>query len=74
MEQNYPVVQLLVRHGAMVAIAIGVVPVLFGLYWAVAGFGAVYAVGGLIAGAIAYLFVKSYVELVTIITDMLLPK
>lgn len=71
---HYPTVEFLVKYGQHFAVALGVLPVVLGLLlawflqlWPV-------AVGGLIAGGILYVIARSYVELVQIIADMLLPK
>jgi uncharacterized membrane protein len=71
---NYPVINFLVRHGHRFAIAVALLPAAAGLCLASAGAGWPYGAGGLVAGAILYVVMKSYVELVAIIADMLLPK
>jgi len=71
---NYPIINFLVRHGHRFAIAVALLPVALGLCLAFAGWGWPYGAGGAIAGAILYVIMKSYVELVAIIADMLLPK
>jgi hypothetical protein len=48
--------------------------VVTGLALAYAGWGWPFAVGGIVAGAVLYVIAKSYVELVAIIADMLLPR
>ena len=68
---QYPILNLLVRHGNLVAIVISLLPVVFAL--GLNGAPAVLAaavVGSIVLG----LFVRSYVELVRVVTDMLLPE
>ena len=72
--ENYSTVMFLVKHGDYVAIALSACPAFIGLGLVLAGFHWIFLAGGLVATAVAYLFVKSYVEIVRIIADMLLPK
>lgn len=73
-DEQYPTLRLLMRHGKGIAIAAAAFGVICGLWAAVAlqawGFAAV----GVIAGGVFYALVRSYVELITLVTDMLLPK
>ncbi len=70
----YPAVRLLRRHGDLVVLAFGIVPVLGGL-WAALAFGAwPWAVAGLVVGAAVGFLMRCFVELVRIIADMLLPR
>ena len=71
---NYPIINFLVRHGHRFAIGVALLPVAAGFCLAYAGGGWPYGAGGLVTGAILYVIMKSYVELVAIIADMLLPK
>lgn len=71
---TYGTLHFLVRHGDWVAAIVGLVPAVGGvLAWA-SGLSLVYAVVGILAGAFLYLIMRSYVELVRVIVDMLLPK
>ena len=74
MMPKYPVIDFLLRHGHRFAIAVAVLPAAAGMYLAYSGWGWPLAVGGVLAGGILYVLAKSYVELVAIIADMLLPK
>lgn len=70
----YPAVRLLRRHGAAIAVAFGVVPALAGL-WAMLAWGGIgWLAGGVVVGAAVGFLMRSYVELVRIIADMLLPR
>lgn len=71
---KYPVIDLLLRHGHWFAIAVALLPAAGGIYLAYAGWAWPFAVGGALAGGILYVLAKSYVELVALIADMLLPK
>ena len=71
---QYPTIKLIVEKGDALALAIGVLPFVgamvlaaFGIHWLVLAAGAV-------ASAVLYLLMRSYVELVRVIADMLLPK
>jgi len=71
---QYPVIQFLVRHGHRFAIAVALLPAAAGVTAAFSGGGLLYGLAGIIASAVLYVIMKSYVELVAIIADMLLPK
>lgn len=71
---DYPITAFLIRRGEALAIAIAAMAALLGLYLSLAGGGWLPAIGGPLAGALLYLFVRSYVEVVSIISDVLLPK
>lgn len=69
---KYPLVKLLMRFGtafaAIVALATAVAVVLIGS-------GApLWIAGGLGAGVVVFVLLKSYVELVEILSDMLMPR
>lgn len=71
---KYPIIDFLVRHGHPFAIGVALLPVLAGLWLLIAGGAWFYAACAIAAGAVLYVLMKSYVELVAIIADMLLPK
>jgi len=72
--QTYPALNFLVRHGDWVAIVVAMVPVVVGgLAWSM-GLSFIFGISGLAAGAFLYLMMRSFVELVRVIVDMLLPK
>lgn len=71
---NYPVINFLLRHGHRFALAVALLPAITGLYLGFTGWGWPFAVGGAVTGVVLYVLAKSYVELVAIIADMLLPK
>lgn len=71
---KYPVLAFIVKYGTPAAAAAAVVAFLLiaWLAWPFAGVVAVLV--ALFVAAILFVIAKSYVELVTIITDMLLPQ
>ena len=71
---KYPVIDFLLRHGHRFAIVVALLPMAAGLFLGASGWGWLIAVGGVLTGAILYVLAKSYVELVALIADMLLPK
>jgi predicted PurR-regulated permease PerM len=71
---NYPIINFLVRHGHPFAIGVALLPALAGLWILLAGGPWLFGVGGLVAAPVLYVLMKSYVEMVAIIADMLLPK
>ena len=71
---QYPTIKLIVERGNLLAIAIGLLPLLgaivllgFDFHWMV-------VIAGAVAAAVVYFLMRSYVELVRVIADMLLPK
>ena len=70
----YRTLYFLVRHGNLVAIVVGLAPLVAGVWAYAAGLSIAYAVAGLFGAAFLYLIMRSYVELVRVIVDMLLPK
>jgi hypothetical protein len=71
---QYPIIKLIVERGDLLAIAIGVLPLLGAIVLVAFGFHWLFAVAGLVATAVVYFLMRSYVELVRVIADMLLPK
>ena len=72
--ENYSTVKFLVRYGNYVAIVISSLPTVIGLGLLFSGYHWLVLFGGVAATAVLYLLLKSYVEIVCIIADMLLPK
>lgn len=72
--RTYPVLHLMVSHGHGLAIAVAITTLAFGIGLWFAGASIVFLIGGIVGGAFMYLLMKSYVELVRVIVDMLLPK
>jgi hypothetical protein len=71
---HYPVVQFLLRWGGALAILIALAPVAAAAAAVWCGTSYWVAPAGLAAGVVLWLFVKSYVEVLSIIADTLLPK
>jgi len=71
---SYATLHFLVRRGAQVAMVFGLLPVMAGIAASLGGMSPLLIVAGLVAGAALYLIMCSYVELVRVIVDMLLPK
>ena len=73
-DKAYPVVRLLVKHGTALAIAVGAAIAMAGIWASLAGFGWAWSLAGVLTGAFAGFIMRSYVEVVRLITDMLLPR
>ena len=71
---NYRAINVLLRYGQALSVAVGVIVLLAGVWLAVYFGNIVFGIGGVFAASFAYLIMRSYVELVTVIADMLLPK
>jgi len=71
---RYPVLELIVRYGSAGALALSALAGAFmwWLAWGVVGWPAIPIAA--ITATIAYFIIRSYVEIVTLITEMLIPK
>ncbi|GAA5231912.1 hypothetical protein FOZ76_15110 [Verticiella sediminum] len=73
--EQFPTIKLLVEHGTAIAVLVAVLPLigawaafeLLSLHWLVLA-------AGLVSSAVLLLIMKSYVELVRVVSEMLLPK
>lgn len=70
----YRTLYFLVKHGDWVAAVVGLVTLAAGVGAWIAGASAWFAVAGVLGGGFMYLIMRSYIELVRVIVDMLLPK
>jgi glucose dehydrogenase len=71
---RYPFINFLLRHGQFFAAAVGLLPVGGALCLAYFGGSWTWMIAGIVLGAVLYVIARSYVELVALIADMLLPK
>jgi len=71
---QYPVIRLIVERGNLLALLIGALPLLGGIALVILGVHWFALVAGAVAAAVVYFLMRSYVELVRVIADMLLPK
>ena len=71
---HYPTIQFIVNHGNKFAVLLPIIVFALGAYLAWMQSSGLYAIASVIVSAILYVIAKSYVELVQIISDMLLPK
>lgn len=71
---TYPVIQFILAYGKAAAIVIGAGAFLAGVAAAWLGLGVWFAVLGLIAGVIIGVLLLSYVEVLAVIADVLIPK
>jgi hypothetical protein len=73
--EHYPAVAFVVKHAKPLAFLLSLLPpVVIALVLHAAGFAWTWSVLALALLPLTYLIARSYVELVTIIADMLLPK
>lgn len=70
----YPTITFLLRHGKWISVPLGLAPVLGALGAWLAGCSVLWLAPGLVAGVVMYGLARSYVELIAIIADMLLPR
>jgi len=73
--ENYPVIALLHRHGKTLALLVALLPFLGAATMVATGFAPWPAVPcAALAGAVIYVLARSYVELIHIITETLMPR
>jgi len=71
---DYPTVKLILRWGDQMAIAVAVAPPLIALALLAQGWSWPTLLAGCCIGAVVLVLARSYVELIRIIADTLLPK
>lgn len=71
---QYPTLRLLERHGAWLAIIVAATPLIASVVATVLGQSAWWILAGAGAAGVLFIGARSYVEMVRLMTDMLLPK
>jgi carbon starvation protein CstA len=71
---DYPALNFLMEHARSVAAAAAVLPLAGAIVAVAAGASPLWLVAGIVAAAVGYGLVRSYVELIKLVTDMLMPK
>jgi hypothetical protein len=74
MSDQYPTLRLLERHGAWLAVLVALTPLAAAIIALIEGYSPWWLLGGAAAGAVLFLAGRSYVEMIRLMTDMLLPK
>lgn len=73
--ENYPIINLLHRHGTKLALLVALLPLLGALAMFLSGFTPWPVLPcALVAGGVIYVLARSYVELIHIITETLMPR
>ena len=72
--ENYPTIQFILRYGDAFAIFVALLPFAAGFITALYGLQWMALAAGAVASLVIGVLMKSYVELVRIIADMLLPR
>jgi hypothetical protein len=71
---QYPTLRFLEKHGGWLAIAVGIAVFLAAIVATLLGASLWWLLAGAVAGALLFLVARSYIELIRLMTDMLLPK
>ena len=72
--ERFPVLDLILRFGTAGAVVLGFAVGLLAIVLSWGALGWIAVALGLVAGGLVFLIGKSYVELVTLITEMLVPR
>jgi hypothetical protein len=72
--EKFPILKLIVRFGAPISLLVGIIVAAVAILaaWTLLGYASV--IVGLALGVLSIGAMKSYVELIVLITDMLLPQ
>ena len=71
---QYPTLRFLERHGDWIAIVVSLFPLAAGFIAALLGASTWWVLAGAAASAALFVAARSYVEMIRLMTDMLLPK
>lgn len=71
---SYPAIRFLVTRGDLLAVVAALAPVCLGLWALAAGFAWPWMALALGAGALLWLVLRSYVEVLRILSDTLMPR
>lgn len=72
--ENYPMVRLILAYGRVLAVALAALLPLAALAMVACGWSWLVLAAGCLLGVIAYGLLQSYVEIIRIIADTLLPR
>ena len=71
---DYPTLRLLEKHGGWLAIVVALAAFAAGIAATLVGASAWWLPAGAVGGGILYILARSYVEMIRLLSDMLLPK
>jgi hypothetical protein len=71
---QYPTLRLLERHGGWLAAVIAAIPLFAGVAATISGQSAWWILAGIAGSSVLFVAARSYVEMIRLMTDMLLPK
>jgi hypothetical protein len=71
---EYPTLRFLEKHGGWLSIAVGAAVFLAGVVAIAVGASLWWLPAGALVGVVLFLLARSYIELIRLMTDMLLPK
>jgi hypothetical protein len=72
--EQYPTLNFLLTHGSKIAAGLAAAVVVAGVLAVLMGANWLWLVAGVVFAAIGYGVARSYVELIQLVTDMLVPK
>lgn len=71
---TYPAIRFLTAWGGLLAVLLGLVPPLLAVLAVLEGVSVLWLLAGAVAGAVLWLVARSYVEVLRILSDTLMPR
>ncbi len=71
---GYPMLHLIGRFGGWIAALLGIIPLIAAIWGVALGWSPWWLAAGIVAAIVVFGAARSYVELVRVMIDMLLPK
>jgi len=71
---TYPAIRTIGAYGNLLAALVGLAPIALALWALAAGLGWAWLIPGAFAGAVLWLVMRSYVEVLRILADTLMPR
>lgn len=71
---SYPAIKFLAAKGDLLAILVALVPICVGLWALAAGYPSYWMIAALVVAGVLWLILRSYVEVLRVLSDTLMPR
>lgn len=71
---SYPAIKFLAAKGDLLAILVALVPICVGLWALAAGYPLYWMIAALVVAGVLWLILRSYVEVLRVLSDTLMPR